>query len=142
MQIPIKIELNFDEEFINLLKELRPKRGGIYAKAYKELLNDIIGAYHHTRKGMEAKPIARESSRYLMPYDEMLKRDAEILKLVGDGEKRCEYCDRYDDKNHICKASNSAATPYHLCDFRDHSQRVCSIVCLVDAKYQKTIEKE
>ncbi len=142
MQLPIKIELNFDEEFINLLKELKPKRGGIYAKAYKELLNDIIETYHHTRKGMEAKPIARESSRYLMPYDEMLKRDAEILKLVGDGEKRCECCNKYDDENHICKVSNSTATPYRLCDFIEHSQRVRNIVCSVDAKYQKTIEKE
>lgn len=53
MQLPIKVELNFDEEFINLLKELKPKRGGIYAKVYKELLNDIIAAYYHTRKGME-----------------------------------------------------------------------------------------
>lgn len=61
MQLPIKIELNFDEEFINLLKELKPKRGGIYAKAYKELLNDIIATYHHTRKGMMARPIREEN---------------------------------------------------------------------------------
>lgn len=142
MQLPIKIELNFDEEFINLLKELKPKRGGIYAKVYKELLNDIIATYYHLRKGMEAKPIVRESSRYLMPYDEMLKRDIEILKLVGDGEERCECCDNYDDKNHICKESNSTATPYHLCDFQYHSQRVRNIVCSVDAKYQKLIGDE
>ncbi len=77
-----------------------------------------------------------------MPYDEMLKRDIEILKLVGGGEKRCEYCDIYDNKNHICKESNSAATPYHLCDFQYHSQRVRNIVCSVDAKYQKLIGDE
>lgn len=57
MQLPIKVELNYDEEFINLLKELKPKRSGIYAKVYKELLNDIIAAYYHTRKEMKAKMI-------------------------------------------------------------------------------------
>lgn len=139
MQLPIKVELNFDEEFVNLLKELKPKRGGIYAKAYKELLNDIIAVYQHKKKGMREKP--RVSSRYLMPYDEMLKRDTEILKLVGNEEERCECCDKYDDKNHICKVSNSTATPYHLCDFQEHSQRVRNIVRLVDVKYQKLINQ-
>lgn len=80
-------------------------------------------------------------SRYLMSYDEMLKRDAEILKLVGDEEKRCEYCDKYDDKNHICKVSNSTATPYRLCDYQEHSQRVRNIAHSVDVKYQKLNEK-
>ena len=62
MQLPVKIELNFDELFISLLKDLKPKRGGIYAKVYKELLNDIIATYYHTRKGMEARPIEGEKN--------------------------------------------------------------------------------
>lgn len=48
-----KVEIQFDDVLINIIKESQPRKSGIYRKVYNELKQDIINAYYKTRKKMK-----------------------------------------------------------------------------------------
>lgn len=52
-QITIPIQIVFDDLFIDELKKLQPKRGGIYKKAYKDIVNELCRNYYATKKELK-----------------------------------------------------------------------------------------
>lgn len=79
----INLKLYFDDEFIKTLKQCKPKRGGIYAKAYKDLLHDIEQAYYKTRKAMKAEQQEHKLCELCM------------VEIPQPGSKFCPKCQEF-----------------------------------------------